>query len=129
MYIYIYIYTHIYIYRERDIIEFWELHPSQLSFLRGEVPPDKGKPSNFSTWNFLLHPVSVRRFPFFRTQPLESLTPLSMNKWAPEQPSPWRKYSKQESCYGDRVCVNCSVYTHTHTHIDTHTHTHTHRHT
>ena len=24
-----------------------------------------------------------------------------MNKWAPEQPSPWRKSSKRESCYGD----------------------------
>ena len=51
----------------------------------------------------LLHPVSLRRFPSFRTQPLEHLTPLSMNKWAPEQPSPWRKSSKRESCYGDRV--------------------------
>ena len=26
-----------------------------------------------------------------------------MNKWVPEQPSPWRKSSKRESCYGDRV--------------------------
>ena len=49
-----------------------------------------------------LHPVSVRRFPSFRTQPLENLTPLSMNKWVPEQPSPWRKSSKRESCFGDR---------------------------
>ena len=38
-----------------------------------------------------VHPVSVTRFPSFRTQPLESLTPLPMNKWVPEQPSPWRK--------------------------------------
>ena len=26
-----------------------------------------------------------------------------MSKWVPEQPSPWRKSSKRESCYGDRV--------------------------
>ena len=50
-----------------------------------------------------LHPVSVRRFPPFRTQPLENLTPLPMNKRVPEQPSPWRKSSKRESCYGVRV--------------------------
>ena len=50
-----------------------------------------------------LLPVSVRRFPSFRTQPLENITPLPMNKWVPEQPSPWRKYSKRESYYGDRV--------------------------
>ena len=49
------------------------------------------------------HPVSVRRFPFFRTQPLENLTPLPMNKRISEQPSPCRKYYKRESCYGDRV--------------------------
>ena len=29
--------------------------------------------------------------------------PLPMNKWVPEQPSPWRKSSKRESCYGDWV--------------------------
>ena len=51
----------------------------------------------------VIHPVSVRRFPSFRTQPLENLTPLPMNKSVPEQPSPWRKSSKRESCYGDRV--------------------------
>ena len=50
-----------------------------------------------------LHPVSLRRFPSFRTQPLRNIAPLSMNKWVPEQPSPWRKSSKRESCYGDRV--------------------------
>ena len=37
-----------------------------------------------------LHPVSVRRFPSFRTQPLENVKPLPMSKWVPEQPSPWR---------------------------------------
>ena len=50
-----------------------------------------------------LHPVSVSRLPSFRTQPLENLKPLPMNKWVPEPPSPWRKSSKRESCYGDRV--------------------------
>ena len=54
----------------------------------------------------IVHPVSVRRFPSFRTQPLESLTPLPMTKTISEQPSPWRKYSKRESCYGDRVYAN-----------------------
>ena len=39
----------------------------------------------------LLHPVSITRFPSFRTQPLESLSVDSANKWIPEQPSPWRK--------------------------------------
>ena len=56
-------------------------------------------------YHVISHPVSVRRFPSFRTQPLESLTSLSMNKWVPEQPSPWRNSSKRESCYGDRVHV------------------------
>ena len=28
-----------------------------------------------------------------------------MNKWVPEQPSPWRKSSKRESCYADRVYI------------------------
>ena len=41
-----------------------------------------------------LHPVSVRRFPSFRTQPLESLTLLPMKTWISEQPSPWRKSSQ-----------------------------------
>ena len=45
-----------------------------------------------------VHPVSITRFPSFRTQPLENLSVDSVNKWIPEQPSPWRK-----SCYGDRV--------------------------
>ena len=56
-----------------------------------------------SKTSFIIHPVSVRRFPSFRTQPLENLTPLPMNKWVPEQPSPWRKSSKRESCFGDWV--------------------------
>ena len=51
----------------------------------------------------MLHPVSVRRFPSFRTQPLGNLTPLPMNKWISEQPSPWRKYYKRKLCYGDRM--------------------------
>ena len=60
----------------------------------------------------VLHPVSVRRFPSFRTQPLENITPLPMNKQMFEQPSPWRKFSKRESCYGDRVyyVILCYLY-------------------
>ena len=36
-----------------------------------------------------------------------------MNKWVPEQPSPWRKYFKRESCYGDRVydTIHYDIYT------------------
>ena len=63
-----------------------------------------------------VHPVSVRRFPSFRTQPLENLlillkkthlsNPAPTNeKDVSEQPSPWRKPSEPESCYGDRVYV------------------------
>ena len=33
----------------------------------------------------------------------ENLTPLPMNKWISEQPSPWRTSSKRKSCYGDRA--------------------------
>ena len=51
-----------------------------------------------------MHPVSITRFPSFRTQTLGNLTPLPMNKWVPEQPRPWRKSCERESCYGDRVC-------------------------
>ena len=52
---------------------------------------------------YIINPVSVRRFPSFRTQPLENLTLLPMKTWISEQPSPWRKYHKRKSCYGDRV--------------------------
>ena len=38
-----------------------------------------------------VHTVSITRFPSFRTQPLESLSVDSVNKWIPEQPRPWRK--------------------------------------
>ena len=62
-----------------------------------------GANNNISANDNSLHPVSVRRFPSFRTQPLDNITPLPMNKWISEQPSPWRKYSKRKSCYGDRV--------------------------
>ena len=55
-----------------------------------------------------LHPVSVRRFPSFRTQPLENFMPLPMQKTISEQPSPWRKSSERESCYGDRVYDHCA---------------------
>ena len=37
----------------------------------------------------IIYPVSVRRFPSLRTQPLENITPPPMNKWNSEQPSPW----------------------------------------
>ena len=37
-----------------------------------------------------IHPVSVTRFPSFRTQTLENLSVDSV-KWVPGQPSPWRK--------------------------------------
>ena len=60
-------------------------------------------------WDLCIHPVSVRRFPSFRTQPLENLKPLPMNKWISEQPSPWRKYYKWKSCYGDRVYSGQSI--------------------
>ena len=50
----------------------------------------------------VIHPVSVRRFPSFRTQPLEDFSVDSVNK-SLEQPSPWRKSSKRKSCYGGRV--------------------------
>ena len=42
------------------------------------------------TW-LRLHPVSITRFPSFRTQALESLSVDSVSKWIPEQPRPWRK--------------------------------------
>ena len=48
-------------------------------------------------------PYVRRRSPFSRTQPLENLTQPSMNKWVPEQPSPWRNSSTREPCNGDRV--------------------------
>ena len=50
-----------------------------------------------------VHPVSITRFPSFRTQTLESLSVDSVTKWIPEQPRPWRKYCERESYYGDRV--------------------------
>ena len=33
----------------------------------------------------------------------KNIAPLPMNKWVPEQPSPWRKSWERESCYGDQV--------------------------
>ena len=52
-----------------------------------------------------IHPVSVTRFPSFRTQTLENLSRYLWNKWVPEQPRPWRKSCDGESCDGDRVLV------------------------
>ena len=86
---YIYIYIYIYIFGRASI--------DSAAKISRIASPDRARPIS------LLHPVSVRRFPSFRTQPLENITPLPMNKWIPEQPSPWRKSSKRESCYGDRV--------------------------
>ena len=34
--------------------------------------------------------------------------PLPMKKRVPEQPSPWRKSCKRESCYGDRAYTTCT---------------------
>ena len=50
-----------------------------------------------------VHPVSITRFPSFRTQTLENLSVDSVNKWIPEQPRPWRKSCERESCYADRA--------------------------
>ena len=50
-----------------------------------------------------VHPVSVTRFPSFRTQPLENLSHYLWNKRLPSNPAPGEKSSKRESCYGDRV--------------------------
>ena len=50
-----------------------------------------------------IHPVSVTRFPSFRTQTLENLSRYLWNKWVPEQPRPWRKSCEGESCCGDQV--------------------------
>ena len=52
-----------------------------------------------------LHPVSVTRFPSFRTQTLENLSRYLWSKWVPEQPRPWRKSCDGESCDGDRVYI------------------------
>ena len=46
-----------------------------------------------TTNKHILHPVSLRRFPSFRTQPLENLSVDSVTKYISEQPSPWRKSS------------------------------------
>ena len=42
-----------------------------------------------------LHPVSITRFPSFRTQPLESLSHYLWQKQISEQPSPWRKVTEE----------------------------------
>ena len=47
------------------------------------------------------HKISV-----FSDPALGNLKPLPMNKRVPEQPSPWRKSCKRESCNGDRVCIS-----------------------
>ena len=53
----------------------------------------------------MLHPVSVTRFPSFRTQTLENLSHYLLQKTMSEQPRPWRKSCERESCYGDRVYI------------------------
>ena len=94
MYVYIYIYAHI---RRGPAFAVQETC-SHVADVRHWANADTAVPDIL-----VVHPVSVRRFPSFRTQPLENIAPLPLNKWVPEQPSPWRKYSKRESCYGDRV--------------------------
>ena len=63
---YIYIYIRIYVYRYMYMCIYIYIYILTLS----------------------LHPVSVRRFPSFRTQPLEKPQQLPMNKTTSEQPSP-----------------------------------------
>ena len=50
-----------------------------------------------------VHPVSITRFPSFRTQTLENLSRYLWTKRVPEQPRPWRKSCERESCNGDWV--------------------------
>ena len=42
----------------------------------------------FEGFDSSIHPVSVRRFPSFRTQPLENLTPLPMKNGFLSNPAP-----------------------------------------
>ena len=110
--LYIYIYTYIYIYKYVYIYIYIHMYigicvciyiyiyiyiVSMIAIIMYRVIGPR------SLLDASLPLVSVRRFPSFRIQPLESLTPLPMSKWVPEQPSPWRKSSKRESCYRDRV--------------------------
>ena len=101
MYMYIYIYIHIHIHYVYLYLSIYlsisiYLYLSLSIYIYIYRERERHAP-------LYIHPVSLRRFPSFRTQPLENLTPLPTNKWISEQPSPWRKSSKRESCYGDRV--------------------------
>ena len=52
--------------------------------------------------NKQIHPVSITRFPSFRTQPLESLSVDSVKNGFLSNPAPGENLER-ESCYGDRV--------------------------
>ena len=95
--IYIYIYTYMYVYMCQ--------RGGQHRLLRWNLKGGSQSEAVFRAFDRMRQYTRspFRRFPSFRTQPLENLTPLPTNKWVPEQPSPWRKSSKRESCYGDRV--------------------------
>ena len=69
IYIYIYIYIHIYIEREREREELFDRGSEALSGYSTETDLN-----GFIRIRVLLHPVSVRRFASFRTQPLENIS-------------------------------------------------------
>ena len=88
-YVYIYIYMCIYIYMKmmQDLTQ---------SFIRAGL-------KELLLARCFIHPVSVTRFPCFRTQTLESLSRYLWNKWVPAQPRPWRESCDGESCDGDLI--------------------------
>ena len=69
------------------------------------APHVHSKPHNFQRTSIQtdIHPVSITRFPCFRTQTLENLSHYLITTTISEQPRPWRKSCERESCYGDRV--------------------------
>ena len=104
VYIYIYIYTHVcmvLIWRgiARQILHnvfVATIDSTQLGYLFGATESWELKP-------LTVHPVSVRRFSSFRTQPLENLSHYLRKKGFLSNPAPGEKYYKRKSCYGDRV--------------------------
>ena len=100
MYIYIYIYIYTYVYAHMNMYIAQRPEPSKSSSLRRRCCKCRVEPR---VVQYTRSPLEDSRL--FGPSPWKILA-ATYEKDTSEQPSPWRKSCKRESCYGDRVWCN-----------------------